>query len=76
MKEVRIVVGMSLSTPQISETIHPSIHPVFIGCYHVPGSVLGSGDTVSEADVDFAVVKLAFRLVYTLFTKFAQIMLV
>lgn len=39
----------------------------------MPDSVLGSGDTVGKADIDFAVVKLAFQQLYTVFMKFARI---
>lgn len=75
-KKSEYFASMSLSTLQISETDHPSIHPVFIGCsFLLPGSVLGSGDTVGEADIDLAV-KLAFQPVCTVFMKSVQIMLV
>ena len=63
MEEVRIFVGMSLSIPQKPGTIHSSIQDL-LGGYHVPGSVLGSGDTIGEADFDFAIVKLVPIVIY------------
>lgn len=76
MKRGQNILQVCLCLPlkYLRPTILPSIQYLLAG-YHVPGSVLGSWDTVGEADIDLAV-KLAFQPVCTVFMKSVQIMLV
>ena len=61
--------------PSTHPSIHPSIHPSNICYLHMPGSVLGSGNTVSKANIGFPLVKLALCQLYMVFIQFAKITL-